>query len=159
MNRVLIRKWSNRSCTIYTIDSFCKAYTCIRSGCSESNVFTPTISQSDFKCLNKVAKEFLNHTFQWIQQRRIVLVVIFSIFSIIFFCFVAATSDLVYDVEAICHLPKQLTASRNLFWNMIDAHVTAICSFTGITHISEIAVFTGITHISEKISRCYKQIT
>ena len=53
-------------------------------------------------------------------QRRMVLVVNFPIFYIIYFCFVFAICDQVHKVEAIHHhllhgLGKLLTASGNLF--------------------------------------------
>ena len=47
-------------------------------------------------------------------QRRIILVVIFYILKLLFFCFVLAMCDLVHNAEAIFHL-HLLTASGNLF--------------------------------------------
>ena len=50
-------------------------------------------------------------------QRRMisVVIVIFSYFEIIIFCFVVAICDLVHDVETIFHLSYVLTAYGNLF--------------------------------------------
>ena len=40
-----------------------------------------------------------------------------------------------HGVEAVFHLPEQLTAPGNIFGIMSDAHETAIFRLKGITHI------------------------
>ena len=43
------------------------------------------------------------------------MIIFFKFLKFFFFCFVVAIFDLVYDMEAIFHLPKMQTASENRF--------------------------------------------
>ena len=62
---------------------------------------------------------------------------LFHIFDSIYYCFLVAICNLVYNVEAIFHLHELLIAIENIFLNVSDVCTTAICSFTFIIHTSE----------------------
>ena len=50
-----------------------------------------------------------------VQRLMISVIILFCIFEIIIFCFVAAICDLVHDVETIFPISYVLTVSGNLF--------------------------------------------